>query len=81
MLVHRTGEIMPHTGLVDYIADGKCKMGSEWIPCRIGYLEYECDGKCECNPEFVFIPDGITPNGFHYERQTVKADNFIMVGI
>lgn len=81
MLVTRTSELRPHTGLVDYIANGECKMGSEWIPCRIGFLEYECDGKCEFVPEYVFIDNGITANGSHYEKQTVKAENFTMVGI
>ena len=81
MLVTRTSELKPHTGLVDYIADGKCKMGSEWIPCRIGYMEYECDGKYENEPEYVFISDGITPNGNHYERQTINFDSCVMVGI
>lgn len=81
MLVTRTSELKPHTGLVDYMADGKCKMGSEWIPCRIGYLEFECNGHCDNVPSYVFISDGITPNGNHYERQTIGADDFTMVNI
>ena len=82
MLVTRTSELRPHQGITDYITDGKCKLGSEWIPCRIGYNEYtDCFGETDIEPRYVFISDGITPNGNHYERRTIDIASCIMVGI
>lgn len=68
--IRRTGELKAHTGLVDYIADGECLMGAEWIPCQIGYLEYECDDVCENRPVHVFFNDGFTDKGTHYNKAT-----------
>lgn len=79
--IRRTGELKPHTGWVDYIADAECLMGSEWIPCRIGYLEFECDDVCENRPEYVFFNNGVTDKGTHYNKATITfADNFNLIG-
>lgn len=79
--IRRTGELKAVNWLVDYIADGECLMGSEWIPCRIGYIEFECDDVCENEPWYVFFKDGVTDNGTHYNKGTFKfADNFNLIG-
>lgn len=55
-------------GLVDFLADGYIERDGEKIPCQIGFTEYNCVTEAS----HIFIKDGITENGTHYEAQTIE---------
>ena len=60
--------------LVDYVADGYIERNGENIPCEIGFTEFYSDDlseSVEIEPTHIFIKDGITDNGTHYEAETI----------
>ena len=71
-----TGEIRPvKHGLVDYIANGYLLRDGEKIPCEIGYISYHDDDAVigiERMKSHIFIKNGITENGTHYDAQTIE---------
>jgi len=64
-----TSKVTPvKNGLVDFIADGYINRDGERIPCKIGFTEFSDE------PEVthIFIKDGITENGTHYDAETIE---------
>ena len=56
-------------GLVDYVATGFINRGDEEIPCEIGYTDFYPD---RIEPTHIFIKEGITASGNHYEAETIE---------
>lgn len=80
--VRRTSQMEPHTGLVDYLAYGEIMRNGEWIPCRIGYNEIMiAEDAFDYDAMYVFINDGITASGNHYNKETLYfPDNCYFIG-
>lgn len=55
--------------LVDYVADGILSRDGENIPCEIGYTEFYSQ---RIEPTHIFIKEGITASGNHYEAETIE---------
>lgn len=69
-----TGELVRQNkeGLVDFLAEGYIMRGKEKIPCKIGYTEWlDNNNVFHLEPDYIFIEDGITENGTHYEAETI----------
>ena len=56
--------------LVDFIANGEIERDGELIPCEVGYY----DMATGLIPAFIYIQDGITENGNHHNKETIKLD-------
>ncbi len=56
-------------GLVDFLADGYIVRDGEKIPCQIGYTQF---GEEEPEATHIFIKNGITENGTHYNAETIE---------
>lgn len=56
--------------LVDYLAQGYIERDGEKIPCRIGFNKFS--DKLE--PAYIFIDNGITESGNHYDAETINID-------
>lgn len=71
-----TGEIKPvKHGLVDYIAKGYLLRDNEKIPCEVGYISYADDSSVigiDRMKSHIFIKEGITDNGTHYNAETIE---------
>lgn len=69
----RTGKIKFTSGLVDYETEGIFHTGLHKIPCTIGYVDSRDNftGKAYLEPVYLFIKDGVTENGIHYEKTTI----------
>ena len=60
-------------GLVDCIGEGYIIRGDEMIPCEIGYRVYDMnENGCGVVPTHIFIQNGITENGTHYNAETIE---------
>jgi hypothetical protein len=69
-----TGEKKKVRGeMVDYLADGYIERDGEKIPCKVGFTEYYSawDDRINVDPSHIFIKEGITENGTHYEAETI----------
>lgn len=58
-------------GLVDYTLDGYVDMGDFDAPCKIGFY----DGEDE--PVYIFVDDGVTDDGYHYEKDTIALESYV----
>lgn len=66
-------------GLVDYIASGEVIRNGKKIPCEIGFTIWgytrnhpEERGEAEVEATHIFIKDGITSDGTHYNAETIE---------
>ena len=66
-------------GLVDYIVDGELLRDGVAIPCEIGFTIWgytrnndEDPGEEEIEIDYIFIKEGVTADGVHYEAETIK---------
>lgn len=68
-----TGDLVrQNNGCADFLAEGYIMRGEEKIPCKIGYTEWLDDNDVlHLDPDYIFIEDGITENGTHYEAETI----------
>lgn len=69
----KTSELRALEGaMVDYIADGIITRDGEDIPCEIGYTEWmDEEDIIHIDPDYLFIKEGITPAGTHYNAETI----------
>lgn len=80
--VIRTGDILPTTGLVDYLAAGEIVYPEDRIPCKIGYLEdVTPDGEDILRAAYVFVKGGVTDKGTCYPKTTynLKSSSLLTV--
>lgn len=57
---------------VDFLADGYIERVGEKIPCQIGFTEWmDSDGDIHVDADYIYIKDGITENGTHYNAETI----------
>jgi len=69
-----TSELRPvQHGLVDYVADGYIDRDGEKIPCLVGFTEFGFATDPETIVTHIFIKDGITADGTHYEAETIEV--------
>lgn len=65
-------------GLVDYVAAGYIERDDERIPCEIGFTVWGYSGdprdrlEEEIEATHIFIKDGVTENGTHYNAETIE---------
>lgn len=68
-----TGEMRQAKGnsLVDFLTTAEMRRGDDIIPCDVGFYE---TSRGNIIPAYVFIKEGITANGNHYESETIEID-------
>lgn len=63
--IKKTGEF----SRVDFIAEGKYEINDGvFIPCEVGYYALSKG----LYPAFIYIQNGITDDGTHYDKQTIE---------
>ena len=55
-------------GLVDFLADGYIIRDNDRIPCQVGFTKFGD----EVEATHIFIKNGITDSGNHYEAETIE---------